>query len=525
MSYKNKKIPLYVVMGFLSTGKTTCLKAMTDSRSASRILIGQCEQGHATIDEKHVLSLPIPTDDSLHTIATQLTEYIAHNYIQEVWIEWNGMADFSLLERLCALKAMKAAFSLSQVYYVTTTSYCEHMLGLTGNAPTSQLEQADVLIVMTAEKVPVLLQKMAHNRPIYTWHDIENLPPRQSTYKENEKPIFKVRKSHLSRPLLLALLLAISYIGALLYMPNASIANIYKMLLIWTSILLQALPFLAAGAIVSGFLQILIPPRYLEKLLSGNPIKGYLVAMLSGAIFPVCDCGTIPIFKSLVAKGVPVPVAMMFMLSSPITNPIAILATYYAFNGQPEIVVWRLVLGILGAIIISATFSRYRGLTPDNLAQSMRKSYATTWDFDNKQPSRWQQLILHSRKEFYNMAPFMIVGSLVASLFQVFGTYAVITKTIQNNIPLSIICMMVAACLLSLCSTSDAMVAKSFSTHLPLNAIMGFLLLGPMMDVKNILILSSSFPKSFIIRLFITTCIVCFFASLFFAYYGATAIY
>jgi len=80
--------------------------------------------------------------------------------------------------------------------------------------------------------------------------------------------------------------------------------------------------------------------------------------------------------------------------------------------------------------------------------------------------------------------------------------------------------MMCMAFLLSLCSSSDAVVARSFATKFPLNAVMGFLVFGPMMDIKNVIMLSGGFSKPFVGRLMMTTFFVCFFVVFLFAHLG-----
>ena len=86
----------------------------------------------------------------------------------------------------------------------------------------------------------------------------------------------------------------------------------------------------------------------------------------------------------------------------------------------------------------------------------------------------------------------------------------------------SILLMMAAAFILSLCSSSDAVIARSFASQLPAGAVMGFLVFGPMMDIKNMLMLSSGFTKGFIVKLMLVTVGVCFF--LVFLLYGIRGI-
>lgn len=84
----------------------------------------------------------------------------------------------------------------------------------------------------------------------------------------------------------------------------------------------------------------------------------------------------------------------------------------------------------------------------------------------------------------------------------------------------SILIMMIVAFLFSLCSSSDAFIARSFTSQISLNAIMGFMVLGPMIDMKNLIMLSESFSKRFIIKLIfivfnITFSAICFFTILY----------
>jgi len=74
----------------------------------------------------------------------------------------------------------------------------------------------------------------------------------------------------------------------------------------------------------------------------------------------------------------------------------------------------------------------------------------------------------------------------------------------------AIIAMMLMAFFLSLCSSSDATVARSFANKLPVGSIIGFLVFGPMIDIKNIIMLSSGFSAKFIVKLALITFFICF---------------
>ena len=78
--------------------------------------------------------------------------------------------------------------------------------------------------------------------------------------------------------------------------------------------------------------------------------------IIAGFFLPVCDCASIPVFKSLIKKGIPLPAASCFMTASPVINPVVILSTYYAYNGNIRAVLYRCGTGILCSFLIGLTF-------------------------------------------------------------------------------------------------------------------------------------------------------------------------
>ena len=103
-----------------------------------------------------------------------------------------------------------------------------------------------------------------------------------------------------------------------------------------------------------------------------------------------------------------------------------------------------------------------------------------------------------------------MIGTFIASVFQVLGTGIFTAAQSGAGLAVSILIMMAMAFVLSLCSSSDAVIARSFAGQFPMGAVMGFLVFGPMMDIKNVMMLSSGFSKRFIGRLLFTALIVCF---------------
>ena len=64
----------------------------------------------------------------------------------------------------------------------------------------------------------------------------------------------------------------------------------------------------------------------------------------------------------------------------------------------------------------------------------------------------------------------------------------------------AILVMMLMAFLLSLCSEADAFIGASFLASFGLAPVMAFLVIGPMIDIKNLLMMKHYFNNRFIIE-------------------------
>jgi len=130
-------------------------------------------------------------------------------------------------------------------------------------------------------------------------------------------------------------------------------------------------------------------------------------------------------------------------------------------------------------------------------------------DDNSSKPIR---LLKHTSLEFYEIGKYFIVGATLAAIFQTFVPRDIIFY-FENSAVLSIIILMAFSFLISLCSEADAFVASTFMNRFSLGSITGFLIIGPMIDLKNTIMLFSIFKKSFVIKLLFVVFSLCFIAS------------
>jgi uncharacterized membrane protein YraQ (UPF0718 family) len=283
---------------------------------------------------------------------------------------------------------------------------------------------------------------------------------------------------------------------------------------IFISIVLEALPFIMLGAFVSALIQVFISENTIARFLPKNKLLGIFAAALSGLIFPVCECAVIPIARRLIKKGVPVNMAAAFMLAVPIVNPVVLLSTYYAFHAKPSMVIIRGGFGFLIAVSIGLIIGALEGKRSPLKASYIESEGLCSCGYDHtykKNQSKFMEIIHHTNAELYDIGKFLILGALISAFFQTVISREHILLVGQHPI-YSIVSMMIFAFLISLCSEADAFIASTFVGQFSYGGITAFLLLGPMIDIKNTLMLTASFKKSFIVKLVSLIFILCFIA-------------
>lgn len=271
--------------------------------------------------------------------------------------------------------------------------------------------------------------------------------------------------------------------------------------IIFISIILEAIPFLILGVLLSSLIQEFVSEDTLKRLIPKNPFLGSIVGILMGFFIPTCDCAVIPVAKRLIKKNVPLNVCISFMLASPIVNPVSILSTIYAFRKvMPQMIFYRIGFGILAAFlagILISFISKKRNIVINGDADNNFCSCGG--EYQNSDSHFWN-IIWNSKEEFLGIMKYLIIGTLITTIMQFIISTTSLNLIVNNKI-IQIIVMMLFAYIISLCSTADAFVGRTFLNQVSNSSILAFLLLGPMIDLKNTLVLSDNFEKKFVMKL------------------------
>ncbi len=272
--------------------------------------------------------------------------------------------------------------------------------------------------------------------------------------------------------------------------------SVLKWFAIFISIIIEALPFVLLGTILSGIIEVFITPDIVNKFLPKNKFLRVLFGTFVGFVFPSCECGIIPIINRFLEKQVPSYTAVPFLATAPIINPIVLFATYSAFGNSIRFLILRFVGATIVAIALGVMLAF---LVDDNIL----KEDAKPTHFHDYSDKKWYQKIFlalaHAIDEFFDTGRYLVFGTLIASAMQIYLPTRVLT-TIGHSPITAILVMMLLAFILSLCSEADAFIGASLLSTFGIAPVMAFLLIGPMIDIKNLMMMVNSFKTRFIVQ-------------------------
>jgi uncharacterized membrane protein YraQ (UPF0718 family) len=267
--------------------------------------------------------------------------------------------------------------------------------------------------------------------------------------------------------------------------------------LIFTSLVVEALPFVLMGALVSAVIEVYVPPSWFGRL-AGLPLPVQLpAAALGGFAFPVCECGSVPVARRLISKGMHPSAGLAFMLASPILNPIVLISTWVAYSGRgvaPQMVAGRAGLGLILALTAGWAIGGERAteLLRPRPGEEEGEDHA-------RSRSQFGDFTTHLASDFFFMGRFVVLGGAIAALMQTALPQSIVGGVAQTPV-IGALTLMGLAFVLSLCSEADAFVAVSF-VQFPLGSQLAFLVFGPVVDAKLALLYGATFRRRFVLRL------------------------
>lgn len=517
------KTQVDIITGFLGSGKTKLINGMLGNEdfSKDKVVIIQCETGETEIDnrvleDKNVYIKEICKQNSLDT--KYINEIIKEYLPSRIIIEANGMDKLENLLDTFDDSTIRGNCVINKIVHTIDGLTFDIFMNNMGGILSDQISNSDFIILNNVEN----FAKEKLNNMKRTLKEINK------SAKIVKEVFIEDRKKTVNYEVLFLIAFTFFSVGYLIYsifkpisfdLANTILSWLQVFNTIFLSILVQAFPFILFGVFVSSIIQIFVSNEIITKLFPKEKGLGFIAAIFAGFLFPVCDCGIVPVGARLVKKGVPLPTAVTFMLAAPIMNPIVIASTLYAFPGQHSIALYRIYLGIIVAFSVGLVFMFFpeeKSMLLNNMNTVTCNCGFCSDDYRNSKGTfkKVDAIFKHAGAEFFEVGKFLIIGSFLSSIMQ-----TIIPKDILANLgggnTVSLLIMMILAFVLSICSTSDAFIARTFINQFPIGAVMGFLILGPMVDIKNLLMLLGNFEKRFVVKLVLVIFSVSFIILLF----------
>jgi len=285
--------------------------------------------------------------------------------------------------------------------------------------------------------------------------------------------------------------------------------------LLFSSIVLEALPFMLLGAFVGGLVETFVSRERMASLLPRRQWLAVLVAAGLGVVFPVCECAVVPVVRRLARKGLPVPAVIAYLLGAPIANPIVAVSTAVAYRFDWLIVASRFFVGYgiaVGIGLAAGHIFRGRAVFVDAIHDGEESASSCACDRPGHEADahlvrgvlglvvRLGESLRHAADDFLGVGHYFVIGAFVAAFAQTLIDRNVFLK-VTGQPPAAIVLMMALAVAINLCSEADAFVASSFRGLMPLSAQMAFVLLGPILDLKLLLMYQTLFRRRVIVTL------------------------
>jgi uncharacterized membrane protein YraQ (UPF0718 family) len=296
-----------------------------------------------------------------------------------------------------------------------------------------------------------------------------------------------------------------------------------QLILVFASIVYEALPFVVLGVVIAGLLEEFVPQQAITKVIPTSKPLAIALGALLGIVFPMCECGIIVVMKRLLRKGLPLSVCVAYMLAGPVINVVVMLSTFVAFNppdprdyilgGPIFVVALRVGLSYVVAVVTALVVEFLTRDDPHKyLHPSVTKGLTNAPIDEAKQAGRtWRDSLDNITKtalhDFIDIMAFLILGAILAAAGRYILSQSDVNRyqelfTQYPGLPIAM--MMGIAVLFCLCSEADAFVAANFPVYWPAASKLSFLVLGPMLDIKLYLMYTRVFRTRLIFTIMVT---------------------
>ncbi len=216
--------------------------------------------------------------------------------------------------------------------------------------------------------------------------------------------------------------------------------------------------------------------------------RSHFIAALFGSVTPFCSCSSIPIFISLIQAGVPLGVAITFLVTSPLINEylVVLMIGSFGFKIAFAYVVSGILIGMTSGMILGALkLEKY--LVPD-ISFCENKNSESKF---NNLTARFQFGIHEAISIVRKLWPWILTGVGVGALIHNYVPQELIQSTVQKSGFLSVpIATILGVPMYGSCAAIVPIALVLFQKGVPLGTALSF-----MMAVSAL-----SFPEAIMLK-------------------------
>lgn len=303
---------------------------------------------------------------------------------------------------------------------------------------------------------------------------------------------------------------------------------------LFASHVLESLPFLLWGIIVSSGLLAFVDEHQFVAKLPRNRILGAIVGSSLGFIIPVGQYGNIPVTRRLLLQGASIPLSISFLIASPTINPFVMGISWMILGNHPRLLFLRILGAWIIGMVMGLIFSAYGDqpaeetsklsplaiystllqsgtlLRPRNTPQPLHRAGNLIYEYQATPgipPSLWGRLLLFTDnviKELLELGSILILGCIITTVAQVFLPQAQLLGWGQNPVT-QILVMSLLSCVLSMNSLWTPYFINPLTATFLYGSNLAFLLLSSLINLKSLgLLFATLRPKPAIYLLILT---------------------
>ncbi|EAL5573228.1 permease [Campylobacter jejuni] len=208
--------------------------------------------------------------------------------------------------------------------------------------------------------------------------------------------------------------------------------------------------------IAISFLVSIINQKYegiFKKQLAGDKISSYFKAIFLGALTPFCSCSTIPLLRAFLEAKVKLSVALAYLFTSPLINPIIFSMLFITFGLKLSLT--YVVFLVFLIFIVSFVFSKFKEESflkhiPKNTKSNIFTqtthnpsnfifNCANTQDKPKNITINYKELFKESLKNYKKLLPYIVVAVFIGAFIHGFIPQEILQKYLNGNEILSIV--------------------------------------------------------------------------------------